>query len=145
MYSFSYIFKNIHSFWIHAIQSNFINTYIMKYCMIANSLNISKYQHLNLENQSMFKKYLCSCSSYTNVNIFSGKHIIGDYLHYSDRIIHFTFLSIHYTLQKKGKERQAGAELCQAEGKLRLIRLSLDLCFLWLTKLVITCQISLLV
>ena len=43
-------------------------------------------------------KILYSCSSCTNMNIFSGKNCIEDSMHYSDRIIQFTSLFIHDTL-----------------------------------------------
>ena len=51
-------YQNIHSFWIHAIQSNFI------------SLNISKHYHLNLDNHLLASYfYLQSEPSHcTNVN-----------------------------------------------------------------------------
>ena len=52
------------------------------------------------QKSSMSKKYLYSCSSCTNVNIFLEKHIIEDSMHYSDRIIQFKFLFIHDTLQE---------------------------------------------
>ena len=48
----------------------------------------------------MSKKYLHSCSSFTNANIFSGKHIIEYFMHYSDRIYQFTFLLINVTKQR---------------------------------------------
>ena len=52
------------------------------------------------QKSSMLKKYLYSCSSCTNRNISSGKHIIEDDMHSSDGIIQFTSLFIHDTLQK---------------------------------------------
>ena len=36
----------------------------------------------------------------------------------------------------KVKKKQAGAELCQAQGKLKLARLLLDIYLLWLTNMV---------
>ena len=47
------------------------------------------------QKSSMSKEYLYSCNSCTNGNISSGKHIIEDSMHYSDRIIQLTPLFIH--------------------------------------------------
>ena len=52
------------------------------------------------QKRSMINTYFYSCSSCANVNIFSRKNIIEDSMYYSDRIIQFTSLFIHDTLQK---------------------------------------------
>ena len=48
----------------------------------------------------MSEKYSHSCSSCTNVNNFSVKHIVEDCMHNADRACQFAFLFIHDTLQK---------------------------------------------
>ena len=52
------------------------------------------------QKSSMSKNDLYSCSSCMNGKMSSGKHIIEDSMYYSDRIIQFTSLFIHDTLQK---------------------------------------------
>ena len=51
------------------------------------------------QKSSMSKRYSHSCSSCTNANNFSVKHIIEDCMHHLDRTHQFTFLFIHITLQ----------------------------------------------
>ena len=71
------------------------------YCVLKRNCTISHQINEKLKQRgSSSKKYLYSCSNCRNVNIFSGKHIIKDSMHHSDRVIRFTFLLIHYTVQK---------------------------------------------
>ena len=48
----------------------------------------------------MSKKYSHSCSSFTNVNSFSGKHNVEYSTHHSDRMYQFTFLILYATIQR---------------------------------------------
>ena len=48
----------------------------------------------------MSKKYSHSCSSFTNVNNFSGKHNIEYSTHRSDRMYQYTFLIFYNTIQR---------------------------------------------
>ena len=48
----------------------------------------------------MSKKYSHSCSSFTNVNSFSGKHNIEYSTHHSDRMYQHTFFIFYDTTQR---------------------------------------------
>ena len=52
------------------------------------------------QKSQMSKKYLHSCSSCTNTNNCSVKHMIEHCIHQTDRTYQLTYLCIYSTLQK---------------------------------------------